>query len=260
MKDRCVAIVQARLTSSRLPGKVLRPLAGRAVILHVVDRLRCVEGLDEVVVAVPATPEDRPLIKFLLAHDVAVFSYCGPTEDLLGRYVAAGQALAATRILMVDSDCPLFDPKTASRMVAALRDNPDAEYVRLAPFSIEGGVACLRLSTFERIDEEGAVGADREHATLQILREPDKFKIKDIPVEDAFSDPADAHRFWLDTQADYEFLNEIYTRLWNGSDIVDLRAVLALLRDEPQLRDINSHVRQNDPLNSSSKASGGGHV
>jgi spore coat polysaccharide biosynthesis protein SpsF len=246
--ERFAALVQARMGSTRLPGKVMLPLAGRAAILRVVDRLRAVHGLDGFAVITPDTAEDQPLVRFLEAERVPVFAWDGPPADLLGRYIAAARALAADGILMVDSDCPLFDPDTASRMIAALRAAPDAEYVRIAPYSIEGGVACLRRSTFLRIDAEGAAGPDREHATLRILREPERFRIADIAPDPAFADPADAHRFWLDTRADHEFLERVFARLARFSAVPDLRDVVALLRREPALRQINAHVRQNNPL------------
>jgi len=245
--ERFAAIVQARVGSTRLPGKVLRPLAGRPVILHVVERLRRVVGLDEIVISVPDTDADRPLIALLARERIHVHRWPGEASDLLGRYLAAGRAARAEGILMVDSDCPLLDPDTASRMIAALRAAPDAEYVRIAPPGIEGGVACLRHSTFVRIDREGARGPEREHATLRILERPECFRIVEIAPDPCFADPADAHRFWLDTPADARFLEAVFARLWRPGEIVDLRDVVRLLRQEPALRSINGHVRQRDP-------------
>ncbi len=251
MSGRAVAIVQARMGSSRLPGKVLRPLAGRPVILRVVDRLRAVADLDEIVVAVPDTADDRPLVELLRAEGVAVHPWAGEAADLLGRYIGVGRAHDADEILMVDSDCPLLDPDTAGRMLAALRDAPDAEYVRIQPPSIEGGVACLRLATFERLDREGARGAEREHATLRILEHPEEFRIVEIDPDPMFADPADTHRFWLDTSADLRFLETLMARLERPGELVDLRDVVRLLREEPALREINGHVQQRDPRSES---------
>lgn len=247
MAERFAAIVQARIGSTRLPGKVLRPLAGRPVILHVVERLRRVQGLDEIVITVPDTPEDQPLIELLLREGIRIHRWPGDPADLLGRYISAARAVSADGILMVDSDCPLLDPDTASRMLAALRARSDAEYVRIAPSSIEGGVACLRRATFERIDREGARGAEREHATLRILEHPEAFRIVDVSPDPLFADPADAHRFWLDTPADARFLEAVFARLAKPGHLVDLRDVVRLLRADPALRALNQHVQQRDP-------------
>jgi len=247
--ERFAAIVQARVGSTRLPGKVLRSLAGQPVILHVVERLRRVEGLDGIVVSVPDTDEDRPLIDLLSRNRISVDRWPGDVSDLLGRYLAAAHAARAEGILMVDSDCPLLDPDTAARMIAALRADRAAEYVRIEPAGIEGGVACLRRATFARIDREGAAGPEREHATLRILEHPECFRIVEIAPDPCFADPADAHRFWLDTPADARFLETVYERLWRPGQIVDLRDVVRLLRNEPALRSINAHVRQRNPRN-----------
>lgn len=246
-RERFVAIVQARIGSSRLPGKVLLPLAGRPVVCHVVERLRRVRGLDHIVVATPAGSDNAPLIELLEREDVPTRVWDGDEADLLGRYLDAGRASGAGGVVMVDSDCPLFDIDTVSRMVEALRGNPDAEYVRISPPSIEGGVACLRLSTFERIHREGPSGPEREHATLRILEHPEQFRIVDIAPDPAFADLSRAHRFWLDTDADYRFLQEVFSRLAGGPEPVDLHAVVRLLDAEPALRDLNSHVKQRDP-------------
>lgn len=242
-----MAIIQARVGSTRLPGKVLRNLAGQPVILHVVERLRRVAGLDGIVVSVPDTETDRPLVDLLSRNRIHVDRWPGHVSDLLGRYLAAAQAARAEGILMVDSDCPLLDPDTAARMIAALRADSDAECVRIEPAGIEGGVACLRRATFARIDAEGATGPEREHATLRILEHPESFRIVEIAPDPCFADPADAHRFWLDTPADGRFLEAVYERLWRPGEIVDLRDVVRLLRREPALRSINAHVRQRDP-------------
>ncbi|MGH0033718.1 MAG: cytidylyltransferase domain-containing protein [Myxococcota bacterium] len=247
MSERFAAIVQARLGSSRLPGKVLRPLAGRAVIARVVDRLRSVAGLQGVVVAVPDTDEDRPLIDFLRRHRIDFHAFRGDPSDLLSRYIETARVFGVDGILMVDSDCPLLDPDTCARMLAALRAAPDADYVRISPASIEGGVACLRRSTFERLSREGARGAEREHATLRILEHPEAYRIVDIEPDPMFADPDDAHRFWLDTPADLRFLETVLARLERPGREVDLRDVVRLLRREPELRGINGHVKQRDP-------------
>jgi len=250
MSGRAVAIVQVRLGSRRLPDKVLLPIAGRSVVEHVAERLAAVAGLDAVVFATPAGRAQAPLHTHLRACGLVGFAWDGAPNDLLGRYLATARTHGAERILMVDGDCPLLDPDTCARMLAALADAPDAEYVRIAPAGIEGGVACLRRSTFERIEREGATGAYREHATLRILREPEAFRIVDIPPDPAFADPADAHRFWLDTPDDLRFLRCVFDRLGPAAagKPVDLREVVALLRREPRLRAINAHVDQKDPF------------
>jgi len=245
--QRAVALVQARMSSSRLPGKVLLDLAGRPTIMHLCDRLNAVDGLDDLVVVTTSHPTDDPLVSYLESQGIASFRYDGPIDDLLGRYIGAGEAHNADIVLMVCGDCPLFDPDTAARMIARLREHPDAEYVSIEPQTLEGGVACLRLSTYQRIDREGAEGPYREHATLRIMKHPDEFNIVSIAPDPAFADVSRAHRFWLDTEADYQFLSTLYERLHVPGELVDFRDVLTLLDNEPKLKKINGHVQQKDP-------------
>ena len=248
MSGRNVAIVQARVGSGRLPGKVLLPLAGVPAILQVVRRLAHVPSLDAIVVSTPAGPDEAPLHELLRRERIDLHIFDGEPDDLLGRYVAAGEAFDADTVLMVDGDCPLLHPPTGERMLRRLAECPEAEYVRIAPWTLEGGMACLRLATFQRLDRETPPGPYREHATLRILERPERFAIAELPVDAAFADRADAHRLWLDTPADHRFLDTVFRRLQRGAEPVDLRDVLALLRREPALREINAHVRQKDPF------------
>lgn len=247
-KERVIAIVQARMSSSRLPRKVLLSLAGRPTILHIVDRLRATRGVDDVVIACTATEDDEPLVATLVSEGVEVFAYDGDPNDLLTRYIAVGRHYDAGIILMVDGDCPLIDPDTGARMIDALRQAPDAEYVRIEPASIEGGMACVRLSTYERLDQEGAVGPYREHALLKVTEDFESFSIASIAPDPEFVDSSASYRFWLDTHEDYEFLSAVYDRLYQPGGIVDLRQVVALLKREPALLRMNAHVKQTDPL------------
>ncbi|MEI6727618.1 MAG: NTP transferase domain-containing protein, partial [Actinomycetes bacterium] len=109
------AIIQARMGSSRLPGKVLMPLAGHPMLWHVVQRVRETRGLDEVVVATPESPENDAIRAFCAGHRIAVFS--GSEEDVLDRYFQAAVAFAADPVVRVTSDCPLVDPGLIGRLL-----------------------------------------------------------------------------------------------------------------------------------------------
>lgn len=242
---RAVAVVQARMGSTRLPGKSLLPLAGRALIFHVVDWLRRTEGLDDVVVATTSEPNDDPLAAALEMEGVAVYRHPGASGDLLGRFIGAGRRHRADIVLHVCGDCPLFAPETAARMIARLRDEPEAEYVAIDP-ALEGGVACLRLSTYERLDREGATGPYREHATLRIIEQPEEFRITKITAHPAYVGRPQ-RRLWLDTPADHAFLSAIFDRLYAADRPIRLEDVLDLLDREPALSALNQHVEQKDP-------------
>ncbi|MDY6937249.1 MAG: bifunctional glycosyltransferase/class I SAM-dependent methyltransferase [Cyanobacteriota bacterium] len=243
-QQQTVAIVQARMNSTRLPGKVLLPLADRQVLFHIWERLSRVQGLDAIVIATTAADSDRPIVEFCRSHQIEVFAYEGSADNLLDRYIGCGDRYHADIIVMVDGDCPLLHPPTIERMAGALRDNSHAEYCQLEESSIEGGVAVLRLATYKKMAQLATEPCHREHATLFLVENPHLFSIVKVPCEDEFRDIK--HRLWLDTPADYRFLNQVYDRLYQPGEIVDLRAVVRWLKTDAELRSINARVTQKD--------------
>ncbi len=245
---RVVAIVQSRYASTRLPGKALLPLGGHPALWHVCERLKEVPEVDVVVVATTAQGSDGPIVDEVRGWGGEVFAFPGDVNDLLSRYIACGRAHAADAIVMVDGDCPLIHPPTISRMVRSLLAAPETEYARLDGRSIEGGVAVLLLSAYEKIErllpslEAAKQRSYREHATLCIMERPDWFSIVDVPCFESLATMK--HRLWLDTQADYEFLSAVYDELFREGEVVDLEKVVALLGTRPELRALNAHVRQ----------------
>lgn len=244
VQKKTVAIVQARMSSTRLPGKVLLPLAGYEVLFHIWERLSRVSNLDKIVIATTDDETDHPIVEFCHQNKLDVFAYDGPADDLLSRYIACGQLYEADIIVMVDGDCPLLHPPTVERMVQALVEHSEAEYCKLDERSIEGGVAVLRLTTYLKMAQFANEPYHREHATIFLLENPHRFSIVEIPCEDEFRDKK--HRLWLDTPADYRFLTEVYNRLYLPGNVVDLHEVVRLLHTDEALRSINAHVTQKD--------------
>lgn len=241
---RTIAIIQARMGSSRLPGKVLLPLAGKEVLSHIHERLRHCAGVDQVVVATTASAADKPVVDFCAERGIEVFAFAGPQDDLLGRYIACAESYGADIVVMVCGDCPLLHPATVDRMVQALRRDSAADYARLDARSIEGGVAVLRLAAYRKMAELASEPAHREHATLYLMENPEQFRIVDVSCEAEFLDKK--HRLWLDTPADLEFLQTIYARLYRPGKIVDLSDVVRQLEVDAELRAFNAHVTQKD--------------
>lgn len=239
-----VAIVQARMSSSRLPGKVLLPLADREVLFHVWERLSVVKNIDKIVIATTNREDDLPLVRYCEEHGIEIFTYAGSEEDLLGRYIACAKHYQADVVVMVCSDCPLLHPPSIERMVQALLDHPEAEYCQLDPPSIEGGVAVLRLGAYEKMAQLATQAAHREHATLFLMENPQMFSSVSVPSDKELQ--GIKHRLWLDTPADYVFLNEVYERLYRPGKIVDLHKVVQMLHTDKQLTAINKHVTQKD--------------
>lgn len=228
--------------SSRLPGKVMLPLAGHEMLYHIIERLKRVPSLDHIVVATMAGESDEPIVEYCRRNDYEVFAYQGDEDDLLGRYIACGDQYAADVIVMVCGDCPLFDPVGVESRVQLLRQKPDIESADFDAPTIEGGVAVLRLATYKKIAGLVADAAHREHATLYLMEHPSLFNTDVVTTDPAYRDIK--HRLWLDTPADYAFLREVYRRLYRAGEVIDLHDVVAQLKADQGLCALNAHVTQ----------------
>ena len=128
-KPRIVAISQARMTSTRLPGKVLMPAAGRPLLAHHLDRLSRTPGLDAVVLATTVNAADDPVAACAESLGVQVFR--GDEQDVLGRFAGAAALARADLVVRVTADCPLIDPALIGRLIAAFRDDPSLDYLSI---------------------------------------------------------------------------------------------------------------------------------
>lgn len=238
---RVVAIVQARMGSSRLPGKSLRPLAGEPMIGRVVDRARSIPGVDEVRMAVPELPEDDDLADYLSGLGVGLTR--GSEADVLERFEQAAREAEADVVMRLTGDCPLLSPLVSGRVLVEYLDRRSTcDYAsntleRTFPRGLDTEVfsrAALSLAHGEATAE-----SDREHVTPFLWRQPERFQLH------AVVDSADhsAHRWTVDTEEDFELVRRIYTELEPQSDF-DYQEVLACLALHPEWSEINRGVRQ----------------
>jgi spore coat polysaccharide biosynthesis protein SpsF len=235
---RTVVVVQARMGSTRLPGKVLADIAGRPMIAHVVDRAGQIDGVDEVVVAIPELAQDDPLAGTVSALGVRVIR--GSAEDVLDRYLAATIATGADVVMRVTADCPLLSP-TVSAAVLAEHARGGADYVsntleRSYPRGLDTEVisgAVLRTAAREAVDP-----ADREHVTPFIWRRPDRFRLGSVRA------PVDRSglRWTVDVAEDLAFARAVHEALGPGE--FDMDDILELLADRPEVGNLNEGIVQ----------------
>ena len=229
-------IVQARSRSTRLPGKVLLPLAGRTVLDHVLARCRAVPGADRVVCAVPEGAGDDAVAAEALRCGVVVVR--GPEADVLERYRRAALAVAADEIVRVTSDCPLIDPALCGA-VLALRRAEGADYAcNNLPPSWPHGLDCeaFTLAALERAGRESADLAEREHVTTR-LREQPGYRVVNLPCPQ----PGLAgHRWTLDYAADFAFFEALFARLPAIDRAWTMTELLAVLEAHPEIAAINA--------------------
>lgn len=234
-----VAIVQARTGSTRLPGKVLLPLAGRPILARVVERVRRARLVDEVVVATTVDPSDDAIVELAGREGWAVTR--GSVEDLLDRYVEAARRHDAAVIVRITSDCPLMDPAivdaTIEGFVAAAADYASNS---LAPPTYPRGldVEVVARGALEQAWREDDRPDWREHVTPYLYRHPELFRLARIPGPEDRSEL----RWCVDTWEDYGLVRRIYDVL--GAGEFGWRDVLALVDANPGWSDLNRDVVQ----------------
>lgn len=235
-------IVQARTGSTRLPGKVLKPLAGRPMLSHLIERLKEAVTLDTIVIGTTYLPQDDPIVDLAEQHGVAW--YRGPQEDVLARYAGAAEMVGAGVVVRITSDCPLIDPVTVDNVVRYFLAH-DYDYVAAwvgsgFPRGLDTEV-CTReaLMKAHRLAEDAP---SREHVTLYLHRHPEIFRLASYPAPPELRHPD--WRLCVDEEDDFRLIEEIYNRLYRPGSPIDFRDVVHLLENEPRLLQINAHVRQ----------------
>lgn len=231
------AVVQARTGSTRLPGKVLRPLGGRPVLDWVVGAAQEAPGVDRVLVATSTDSGDDPVADRAARLGAAVVR--GPEDDVLARFALATREHPCDAVVRLTADCPLLDPELVGLVVAAWRRAPEHDYVattlvRTLPRGLD--VELARVPALRELDATAA-GYDRVHVTSGLYGDPDRFRCLGLVVSPA----ADDLRVTLDTAEDAELLDGLVEALDGRTG---WRDVVAVLRARPDLVARNAGVRQ----------------
>ena len=247
---RVVAVIQARMGSTRLPGKVLRPIAGQPLLWHIVHRLKKCHLLEDIAVATTVNPADEAIVEWCNANGVMVVR--GPEDDVLARYASAAEKLDADIIVRVSSDAPFIDPGFVDHLIATLIEQ-DGDYVLLeegAECAHEGVDPFSRRALDRLMMDARNDPAAREHVTGYFKLHPDFVKI----VRAAAYPPLakKGGRFTIDTPDDLAFIEAVHARVAAKAGEASLADLLLLLEREPELNAINAHVKQK-PI----RASGG---
>jgi len=234
-----VAIIQARMGSTRLPGKVMLPLLGEPILTRVLRRTARARTLDDVVVATTTLPEDDAIVALVEAEGRPVVR--GSETDLLDRYLQAARAHDADAIVRVTSDCPLIDPDVIDRTVLAFRAG-DVDYASnaLEPRTYPRGldVEVIARAALERAGREDRDPAWREHATPFIYRHPESFRLLRVAAGDDHAD----QRWSVGTPEDFALVERIYDAI--GRDDFGWREALAVVAAHPSWVAVNRHVAQ----------------
>lgn len=233
------AIIQARMSSTRLPGKVLKQIGPRSMLAWVVRRTQQARLIDQVVVATTSEPGDEPIVQECAALGVPV--YRGSKLDVLDRYYQATLQAKAEAVVRITSDCPLIDPGVADEVCQAfLSARPDYASNRINR-RYPRGLDCevVTMAALERTWREAAKDYERVHVTPYIYDNPDQFQIVSVENPIDYSQ----YRWTVDTPEDLAFVRAVTERL--GFDLsAGWQRILDLVEKEPALAEINSHIFQ----------------
>src|SRR5271154_85713 len=233
-----VAIIQARIGSTRLPGKVLADIHGHPMLGHVVQRPRAAKTLDDVIVATTTQPADTAIAAFCREHSVTCFR--GSENDVLDRYYQAALQHDAQTVVRITSDCPLIDPEIVDKTVQAfLVERPDYAsngVVRTYPRGLDTEV--MTFQALELAWREALQPYERSHVTPYLYETPGKFRVLSVIADQDYS----AYRWTVDTAQDLEFVRAVYARFESEGFL--WRDVVRLLELEPELAAINGSVAQ----------------
>lgn len=223
---RFVAFVQARMTSTRLPGKVLMDLQGAPMLAQQLRRLQGACALDEIVVATTTNPTDEPVAELARAEGLAVFR--GSESDVLGRYLGAAKAHQADVVVRITADCPLIDPGVVDTVCAALE--PGLDYAsnvvrRTYPQGLDA--EALHLDVLQRLDRLATSPGAREHVTWFLLKEkPELFHVRSVEDTEDNSDL----RWTVDVDADLDVVRALYRDLGLDRHPLGYRKILEYTR------------------------------
>lgn len=229
--SKIVAIVQARMGASRLPGKVLMDIAGEPMLVRVVDRVKAARGADTVVVATSDNPADDAVARLCAERGIPCFR--GSEHDVLDRFHGACKAYGGSAVVRITADCPLVDPAVIDKVIDRFRSG-DCDYAtNVLRYTYPDGldVEVFSAEALTRAQREAVDAAHREHVTVYI-RTTGKFRVAGVESEVDLS--TRNYRWTVDEPHDLEFVRAVYARL-GRSNPFGMNDVLALLEREPQL-------------------------
>jgi spore coat polysaccharide biosynthesis protein SpsF len=235
-----VTIIQARMGSSRLPGKVLKDLCGDTVLSRVVQRVRRSNLAGEVMIATTTRSLDELIVKECRRIDVRIFR--GAEDDVLDRYYQASLHAEADVVVRITSDCPLIDPEVTDKTIQAFIDqSPDYASNRIQQTYPRGlDTEVMTREALSLAWREAKAKYQRTHVTPYLYENPNQFSLLSVENDIDYGN----YRWTLDTPEDLAFITAVYERM--GGDDFSWGDLLALLRREPELAELNQGILQKE--------------
>lgn len=224
-------ILQARMSSTRLPGKVMKIIAGKPMLWHIIHRLKRIKNANQLIIATTNNPKDQVIINFALKHGLNYF--VGSENDVLNRHYQTAKEFKLDHIVRATADNPLVDPQEAEKLIKLhLREEADYSSNKTEDFASglpRGvGLEIFSFSSFEKSWQDGKKLHHREHVNEYILENPEKFKISILKVPKKKTAP---HlELTVDTPEDLKKIRYIYQKLYKNGEIIKVEDVIKLMR------------------------------
>lgn len=237
-----ICVIQARVGSTRFPGKIFADIFGLPMLSRVINRLKESKQIDGIAVAIPGSPPNNEIEDFLKERHSDVRIIRGSENDVLSRYLKAARELKADAVVRITSDCPLIDGEVVDRVVSKFLSG-DFDYAanilgkRTFPRGMD--VEVISLVTLEKLDKLAVLDEDREHVTLFLRKNPQRFKTTNVENEKDLSH----YRMTVDEQADIDLVREIFKH-FDGEKDFSFYDVAKFLEENPNVSKINSGVGQ----------------
>jgi len=235
-------IVQARMTSTRLPGKVMEIVCDKPILEHLINRLKTIRSADQIVIATTVNETDNQIVS--LCKKLDTLYYRGSEEDVLGRYYEAAVEYGGDVIIRITSDCPVIDPDVVSYLIDFyMRNLKKYDYVtntlkRTYPRGMDAEIVsfkALKEAHFNAYDP-----LDREHVTPFIRNRPTQYRLHNIK----YSSDLSRYRLTVDTSEDMELIRRIFESLYVENPEFKMKDILTVLEVNSEWPSVNSHVKQ----------------
>jgi spore coat polysaccharide biosynthesis protein SpsF len=235
-----LVVIQARMGSSRLPGKVVKPLAGAPLLVRMVERVRAAATPFEISIATSTLAMDDGIVD--LARAAGVRWFRGDPLDCLNRHLGAAREARADHVVKIPSDCPLIDPGVIDLVLGEYFREPGRwDFVsNLHPPTWPDGndVEIFSTELLELADREATRPLEREHTTPFFWEQPERFRVGNVTWPGG-RDASMSHRFTIDYPEDYAFISAVFDALYRPGAVFSLDDILALVENRPDIRALN---------------------
>lgn len=241
--NNATAIIQARLGSSRLPGKTLMRIEGESLLGHLLSRIKASRFVKNVIIATTTKENDDKIVGF--ARENGIEFYRGSEEDVLDRFYKTAKQYNVETIVRVTPDCPLLDPRVTDLVISNYLDgNYDYVSNTIRPTYPDGlDTEIFSYQALEKTWREAKLPSEREHVTSYMIKHPDTFRLFNVEKE---GEDLSWMRWTVDTEKDLQFVKRIFDELYTTKEIFHMENIVSLLKIKPEILKINKTISRNE--------------